>query len=93
MVTWAFAPIEGNIHMAAYVDNPAEFAFIVERGFVRVDDQIADLVDADDPNLCDSVSGFMRFRFREPFASREVLLDLSGFAETTRDGVLIAVAA
>lgn len=72
-VTWAFAPIEGNIHMAAYVHNPAEFQFILERGYVLLDGQPADLVDANDENLCDPVSGFMRFQFRAPFRRRQTL--------------------
>jgi len=53
--------------MAAYVDDPAEFRFILERGYITLDGQQADLVDAADPNLCDPESGFMRFEFREPF--------------------------
>jgi hypothetical protein len=76
MVTWAFAPLEGNLHMAAYVDDPAEFAFILKRGYVTLDGQRADLVDSDDPNLCDPVSGFMRFQFRAPFR-RRVLIDVT----------------
>jgi hypothetical protein len=80
MVTWAFAPSEGNIHMAAYVSDPVEFAFIVERGFVTLDGQPADLVDADDPNLCDPVSGFMRFRFREPYWRRR-FVDVTMFGD------------
>jgi len=67
MVTWAFAPNPGNVHMAAYVTDPDEFQFILDRGYVTLDGQPADLVDATDPNLCDPESGFMRFRFREPF--------------------------
>jgi hypothetical protein len=80
MVTWAFAPSEGNVHMAAYVSDPAEFAFIVEQGFVTLDGQPADLVDANDPNLCDPTSGFMRFRFREPYWRRR-FVDVTCFGD------------
>jgi hypothetical protein len=73
MVTWAFQPVEGNFHCAAYVTDPAEFWFIVRRGFVTVDYQRADLVDPHDPELCDPVSGFMRFLFRQPFRRLELL--------------------
>ena len=66
MVTWAFAPEHGKVDFAAIVKDPKEFEFIRRRGFVRLNGQVADLLD-DNPNHCDPESGFMRFRFREPF--------------------------
>jgi hypothetical protein len=82
-VTWAFAPSEGNVHMAAYVDDPAEFQFILVRGWVTLDGQRANLVDAHDLNLCDPESGFMRFQFEEPYWRRR-LIDVTEFGSPER---------
>ena len=67
---WAFEPQVGGVHFAAWIGSTQEFDAIVEQGYVTLNGQYADVVDRDDPNLCDRSSGFVRFQLREPLRPR-----------------------
>jgi hypothetical protein len=57
---WAFHPNPGDRNAAAWV-SPEEYAFIMGRGYVLIDGQRADVVEADCE--CDDRRGFVRVRF------------------------------